>query len=232
MERFFIYIIMCCIPLLSIAQGKVTRPIQNRVSDGAPLKKDVTKRPTSGVVNGHEWVDLGLPSGLKWATCNIGAITSNDYGEYYAWGETSSKSKYEVENSLAWNMSKNDLLSAGIINLAGCLMKSYDAASVNWGGTWRIPSVSEWEELEKRCKWEWLPNKGYKVTGPNGQSIFLPAAGYKGTVSSDIGECGYYWLNMVSSNIGFAEGTILKEDYYGIPGLNCTAGRSIRPVTK
>ncbi len=107
---------------------------------------------------GHEYVDLGLPSGLRWATCNSGAGTPEEYGNYLNFGE---------------------------------------ACSATWGGNWRCPTKNEWEELKSNCAWTWITQdgiKGYKVTGANGNSIFLPAAGYRnGSSLDDVGSKGYYW---------------------------------------
>lgn len=98
-----------------------------------------------GKIEGHKYVDLGLPSGLKWATCNIGAKTPEDYGEYFAWGETSPKEEYTEENSLTHRVEMKDISGSAI----------YDAATANWGGSWRIPTKNEMEELSFYCKFEW-----------------------------------------------------------------------------
>lgn len=141
-----------------------------------------------GTINGHEYIDLGLPSGLKWATCNVGANKPEDYGNYYAWGETKTKSSYTQSNSVTYG-NKN------FSDIGGD--SQYDAAQANWGGTWRLPTRAELEELEDKCTWTWTMQngvKGYKVTGPNGNSIFLPAAGYRyGTSLCSGGYYGYYW---------------------------------------
>lgn len=123
-------------------------------------------------INGHEYVDLGLPSGLKWATCNVGANKPEDYGNCYAWGETGTKSKYYSNNSKTYGKQMNDIKGNS----------QYDAARANWGGTWRLPTKAELEDLNNKCTWKWTTQNGvngYKVTGPNGNSIFLPAAGYR-----------------------------------------------------
>ena len=121
-------------------------------------------------INGHEYVDLGLPSGLKWATCNVGASSPSDYGNYYAWGETSTKSEYTESNSKTRGKNMGDIGGNS----------AYDAARANWGGSWRLPTKAEFEELLNRCTWTWTSqngHKGYLVKGPNGRSIFIPAAG-------------------------------------------------------
>lgn len=146
-------------------------------------------------INGHEYVDLGLS--VKWATCNVGANKPEDYGNYYAWGETSTKSSYTEDNSKTFGKNlvftedgKNMILSLGDNS-------QYDAARANWGGTWRLPTDKELVELMNKCTWTWTTQngvKGYKVTGPNGNSIFLPAAGFReGASLHGTGEYGCYW---------------------------------------
>ena len=135
--------------------------------------------------NGHEYVDLGLS--VKWATCNVGANKPEDYGNYYAWGETSTKSSYTRDNS------KTD----GKFFMRDISGRSrYDAARANWGGTWRMPTDDEFRELNTKCIWERVNNgndfKGYKVIGPNGNSIFLPASSYE-SLLDDAGGNGHYW---------------------------------------
>lgn len=140
-----------------------------------------------GQHNGHGYVDLGLPSGLKWATCNVGATSPEDYGDYFAWGETNPKVEYTYENSVTNGEQMSDI--SGNVQ--------YDAATANWGGSWRMPTVEEVEELVVHCEWEWTQVNsvyGSKVIGPNGSCIFLPAEGYRygSSIDSD-GNCGYYW---------------------------------------
>ena len=120
--------------------------------------------PAHGTINSHEWVDLGLPSGLKWASCNVGASAPEDYGDYYAWGETEAKKESKI-------------IDIGI-NISGT---KYDVAHVKWGGTWRMPTKADFEELIDNCEWEWTTRNevnGCKVISKkNGESIFIPAPG-------------------------------------------------------
>ena len=139
----------------------------------------------TGTINGHEYVDLGLPSGLKWATCNVGATTPEDYGNYYAWGETTTKTEYTEENSVTFGQEMGDISGNA----------TYDAARANWGSTWRMPTKADMIELSNNCTWTWTTQNGVNgciVTGPNGNSIFLPAAGYC-YGASRYGDGGYYW---------------------------------------
>ncbi len=182
-------------------------------------------KPTTGVINGHEWVDLGLS--VKWATCNVGASSPSDYGDYYAWGETSTKSSYTEANSKTYGRSMGDIAGN----------PAYDAARANWGGTWRLPTAREIDELVDRCTWTWTTQGGHngcKVRGPNGNSIFLPAAGWRnGTSLYGAGEGGYYW-----------GATPCEDGTYGAYGLYFGSdgryggwyyrhyGRSVRPVSE
>ena len=154
------------------------------------------------IENGHEWVDLGLS--VKWATCNVGASVPEQYGNYYAWGETKPKDEYTQSNSVT--------LEQNISDFSG--NPQYDAATANWGGDWRMPTEAEMNELESKCTWEWIKQngvRGYKVTGPNGNFIFLPAAGRWSHTSFTDGSCGYtyYWsstpVSSTSSHTVFLE---------------------------
>lgn len=120
-----------------------------------------------GLIEGHEAVDLGLS--VKWASCNVGAKKPSNYGNYYAWGETETKKSYKKNNSKTYNKKINDIGGT-----------QYDVAHTDWGGNWRLPTPKECWELIDKCKWDWTTldgHPGYTITGPNGNSIFLPAAG-------------------------------------------------------
>ena len=132
-----------------------------------------------------EAVDLGLS--VKWANCNVGANFPEEYGDYFAWGEISPKESYTEGNCSTYGVPMSDISGN----------PQYDAATANWGGAWRMPTKSEQQELLNNCTWEWTTLNGVNgcnVTGPNGNSIFLPAAGYRyGSSSSLVGSYGYYW---------------------------------------
>ena len=157
--------------------------------------KSFTTRASTGTENGYGWVDLGLS--VKWATCNVGADSPEEYGDYFAWGETSPKSDYSSSNSATYGLSNSELQSQGYIDSEGNLTAQYDAATANWGGSWRMPTSAEQEELFNNCTWTWTTYngvKGYNVEGPNGHSIFLPAAGYRrGSSLNAAGGLGDYW---------------------------------------
>lgn len=158
-------------------------------------------------------VDLGLS--VKWATCNVGANKPSEYGSYFAWGEVQPKTSYTEDN---YKWPKTD---------EGVLLKEYDAATVNWGDKWRMPTREEWGELEQKCIWEMTFNqgvKGWEVTGPSGKSIFFPAAGYYWeTSNNEIGNVAQYWSS--TSRYRYSFTALLTLDttpgYLGLP---------IRPV--
>ena len=148
-------------------------------------EKSFTTLPIEGTTNGHSWVDLGLPSGKKWATCNVGASSPEEYGDYFAWGETTTKAEYTEDNCTTYGKTMNDISGNA----------QYDAATANWGGGWRMPTKEELNELRTKCTWTWTTQNGvngYKVTGPSGANIFLPAAG--GRNGSSLYGAGNYGL--------------------------------------
>lgn len=197
-----IFILIGC-EINCFAQGKITRTTrqQSQTSKPKELSPKVIVSEPDGYLNGHGYVDLGLPSGLKWATCNIGASSPEGHGDYFAWGEIYTKSSYPGDNSLTYGKSVETLKSEWIINSNGELTKSHDAASSKWGFSWRMPTKKEFDELVDKCEWQWTERggkNGYKVTGPNGKSIFLPSAGRRvGSSLIYAGELGYYWSSAV-----------------------------------
>ena len=185
--------------------------------------------------NGHEYVDLGLPSGLLWATCNVGADSPEEYGNYYAWGETTTKSYYSKSNCPTYGLSISQLQSQGYIDIEGNLNPQYDAARANWGGNWRMPTKAEQEELFNNCTWTWTTYKGvkgYNVKGPNGNSIFLPAAGYRGGSSLYYaGSSGTYWRSTPYESGGYyACYLLIAGDGYFIGYNSRDYGRSVRSI--
>jgi hypothetical protein len=196
---------------------------------------------------GHEYVDLGLPSGLKWATCNVGATTPEDYGDYFAWGEVEPKAtyywstyKYGTDfDQLTKYCNESHNGKDGFTDTKTVLDPEDDAAHVNWGGSWRMPTKAEQDELRNNCTWNWTTQNGVygcKVTGPNGNSIFLPAAGVmiEGTFHA-AGSNGGYWsssLFTVSSDYAYSVNFdySLVEDW-GYYADRCF-GLAVRPVCK
>ncbi|MCR5139410.1 MAG: hypothetical protein K6B45_04520 [Bacteroidaceae bacterium] len=197
-----------------------------------------------GEFNGHAYVDLGLPSGILWATCNVGANNPEDYGDYLAWGETTTKTTYDW-SSYKWCNGSNTSLtkyntksSYGTVDNKTVLDLEDDAAHVNWGGSWRMPTDDEWTELRNNCTWTWTSQGGHngdKVTSKsNGNSIFLPAAGYRWDSSlSGAGEYGYYLSSSLNADYPFRP---LNAYFYsgnvGASDGRRDCGDSVRPVCR
>lgn len=176
----------------------------------AQTKAEAQKPSTapSGMSAGHAYVDLGLS--VMWATVNIGGKNPEDYGDYYAWGETDIKSSYDKANYKYFVSARNAKDADGFpINVPDSYMElgddisgsKYDVAHTKWGGTWRLPTQMEWQELNRECVWVWTTKFdvfGYKITGPNGNWIFLPAGGFRdGGMARSVTLHGYYWSGNV-----------------------------------
>ena len=200
-------------------------------SEGEALGQNIYFTTLEGeedhIINGYEYVDLGLPSGLKWAVHNVGASAAEDYGDYYAWGEIETKDSYTQQNSVTYGMPMEDISG----------YPQYDVARALWGETWRLPTRDEQKELLDNCTWEWTSQNGvngYLVTGSNGNSIFLPAAGYKENSShTEVGEYGYYWSSTPQSNSNLGAyylymSSSSKLSYY----YARVAGQSVRAVSE
>ena len=215
---------------------KPTTPAQQQPSK--PAKPAAKPRPTTGTLNGYDWVDLGLS--VKWATQNVGASSPSDYGGYYAWGETETKSSYDLSNYFDYLDDEGD--SWGIYKIGGKTSISptsgHDTARENWGGSWRMPTRAEFGELCDNCEWTWTSqggHKGYLVTSKiNGKSIFLPAAGWRfGTDTRSVGEFGEYWSSTLSSLYSeYALYLIFLGSSHGTDCHGRGVGRSVRPVTE
>ena len=207
------------------------------------LKDAPTETPTPEVSVSYNAVDLGLPSGTLWADRNVGADSPEDYGDYFAWGETSTKSIYDW-STYKWcqgsytSMTKYCTKSSyGTVDNKTVLDLEDDAAYVNMGTEWRMPTIDEQKELSIKCTWTWTTQngtKGYKVTGPNGNSIFLPAAGARsGSSLSDAGSWGHFWsASLDESSPDFAW-------YLGFYSSNCHkcscsrfCGNTVRAVAR
>ncbi len=178
-------------------------------------------------VDVYESVDLGLPSGLKWATYNVGATTPSEYGEYFAWGEIEAKSSYDEENSVTYGVEIGDISGNA----------QYDAARAKWGGSWRMPTKAEYDELVAECRWEWTTQdgtNGWNVTGPSGNHIFIPVAGYYyGDTLYDAGDYGCFWSSTPYEDDTYrAYGFFLFSDGYETGWDTRICGFPIRPVTE
>lgn len=209
-----------------------------------------------------EYVDLGLPSGLKWAKCNLGASKPSDYGDYYAWGETAPKADYtwatykwmqaghshwryitkytfaDGKTGGIWYDSSGNFIGDNLTTLR----PADDAATQQLGSPWRMPTVDEQEELITKCTWTWTTQdgvNGYQVDGPNGNAIFLPAAGLRsGSALGSAGSRGFYLSNSHSSHSSHStsRNDVVFRIYFYSNGqhsmdtyLRCL-GYSVRPV--
>ena len=174
---------------------------------------DPIKNESSGFENGYAYVDLGLPSGLKWATCNVGASKPEEKGDYFAWGETEPKTTYDW-STYKWCEGTSETLTKynsrshrGYVDEKTILEPEDDTASVNMGGKWRMPTIVEVRELLDYCIWSSTTINevnGYKVEGPNGNSIFFPVTG--GMVGSNNPSAENHLIAFWSSN---------RSTYYG-----------------
>ena len=161
-----------------------------------------TPRGRTGTLNGHEWVDFGLPSGTCWATCNVGANSREEYGDYFAWGETTTKGTYTWENLMYYDYDGRVFTKYNGIDNKSVLEARDDAATANWGVGWRMPTIDEIQELSLYTSYtEKIVNgvKGCLITGGLGgiiNSIFLPYAGSRNgynDIDNGIGTRGLYW---------------------------------------
>ena len=286
-----------CIQLLALSAAlcvaAITAGCKNRAADtAAPVSQ------TSGMENGHEWADLGLS--VRWAACNVGAVSPEEYGDLIAWGETEPKSAYDwnnlkychVSNSISFSKyitdvqqddafpendseelyfeplpvmlapdsngfimiqdaaSRSDADSRSVIVYGitenafetddrTVLEPSDDAASVNWGGSWRMPTDAEWMELLKNCSWTWTVQNGvngHKVTSRiNGNSIFLPAAGHHDDFlhihPGYEDSFGYYWSSSLDSTFPeHAMMTLIGRRGASTGTAERYMGLSVRPV--
>lgn len=185
-------------------------------------------------------VDLGLPSGIKWASCNVGATAPEEFGNYYAWGEVEEKKDYTWETYKWCNGSDNAITkycgeeNSGNVDNKTILEPEDDVAQKQWGSNWRMPTDTEIKELVEKCDWvrTTLNNvQGYKITGTNGNSIFLPFAGYcTGAELHVVGLCGYYWGSVVSASSYAAGSAILENDTCRFNYDKRCYGFTVRPV--
>ncbi len=219
---------------------------------GCKKNEEEPELATTGELNGHAWVDLGLPSGTKWATCNVGATTPEGYGNYYAWGETTTKEtyngstykygngpegliKYCPETTLTtdWGMTFG---RDGYTDTLTTLEPSDDAATVNWGGNWRMPTQDEIQELTDNCNMTWNTQNGINgilfTSKTNSNSIFLPTAGYRyDSELNDAGSDGYYWSSSLKAFEPIFAIRLDLDEYYCSVSMNSRShGCPVRPV--
>ena len=209
---------------VDFAEGRVI----NGVALNITLYAQWTK-PTTGTANGHEWVDLGLPSGLKWATCNVGATKPEKNGNYYAWGEIVTKKTYKW-STYKWCSGSRTTLTKyntrsydGTVDNKTVLDLEDDAARANWGGKWRMPTDAEWTELINNCTLTWTEDyngtyvNGQIVTGTNGNSIFFPMPGHHSNgdlLYDDDGYWGGYWSSSLTTGSYMEDGYFVESGPY------------------
>ncbi len=198
---------------------------------------------------GHYYVDLGLPSGIKWACYNMGALTEESTGDYYSWAEISPKTSFDMDNYKYMEEVRSS--TSGTVTTKEFVLTKYtsddrlkqldasdDAAHIQWGGQWRLPSQADFDELIKKCTWKWTSmngKDGYLVTGSNNSYIFLPMTGYYGQpikgepFHTDV---SYYWASTLASST--LNGVCLEIDpkEYSLVGFIRFYGFVIRPVFK
>ena len=202
------------------------------VSDVAGIVAIILYNPVKSCPdqNHPHMIDLGLPSGTLWACCNVGATAPEEYGGYFAWGETEEKEGY------GWSTYSHceGPNSAGYINItigANIAGTQYDVAHVKWGGNWQMPTQEQMEELRQKCNWGWATINGKKVAkffnSRNNAHIYLPAAGYKPNQNNKLFN---YWTSNRHSSQGYRLSLMSHGPY--VSGVDCCYGLSVRPVVK
>ena len=231
----------CNAYLKSYPQGRYVAEVRAKKAN---LEAQAAQSSVIGNANGHEWVDLGLPSGTLWATCNVGASKPEGYGNYYAWGETSTKSTYNWStykyangdyNKLTKYCNVSDYGDNGFTDELFGLKPVDDPATAKWGSGWRLPHSSEWGELLDNTTRKWTTQngkKGYLFTSKkNGQSVFLPAAGSRGDSELSNAGIGCYWSKIVlPRDPDFAYGLYFDSVDCVMRWMYRSKGFSVRPV--
>ena len=206
-------------------------------------KSFTTQSSGNGTFNGHDYIDLGLPSGILWATCNVGATMPEEYGNYFAWGETQQKdfywwNTYQHSNGEGWNPPLTKYCDADNLTV---LLPEDDAATANWGSGWRMPTKEEWQELldNTTLSWNWTTQNwqnqinGLIITATNGSTLFLPLAGlYTEDYIGNPGNTGFYWSSSLDTDSPHGAW------FFQFDGSGCNMygyyprylGRSVRPV--
>ena len=242
--------------VMGIAAGSAVISITTNNGGKTATCNVTVKESPSLPISVPEAIDLGLPSGLKWASFNLGATKPEEYGDYYAWGEVYPKYDYSF-SAYKWFIDGNSHAMTKY-----CTNSSYgyngftdgrivldpedDAAHVNLGGSWRMPTETEWGELEENCTWTWTSDYNgsgvagriatSKIEGYTSNSIFLPAAGYRFDTSLfDAGVCGVYWSSSLNTDWPNLVGVVdffSDTDTVNRGGNDRCLGLSVRPVTE
>ena len=198
---------------------------------GFSVRAVITPEKSQDTCPVAEAIDLGLPSGTKWASWNVGASAPEEYGGYYAWGETEEKDNYSEGMYKYYNSETNEYIHIGD-DIAGT---EYDVAHEKWGGSWRMPSLDQIQELLDICTQTWTQQNdvnGTLVTGPNGNSIFLPAAGYRwGDSLRYEGTNGHYWSSSLYPSYSlYAYSLFFGSSYWDWGYSYRYYGQSVRAV--
>lgn len=241
-------IMLMTVMLFAIGCGKEDNPNHGNGNNGGG---------NGGGLNGHEYVDLNLPSGTLWATCNVGATTPEGYGDYFAWGETESKTIYDyttynycVSDNVSWSHPLTKYCNDpewgynGYSDDLTILQASDDAATAKWGNGWCMPTADQWRELKDNTDFQWMTQDGVEgmlLTAPNGNSLFLPAAGACWDHGLNLVDFfgGYWSCSLNTDNPFYAWGIFFNPEsfdnttniYYGMDNLLSRCyGLSVRAV--
>ena len=219
--------------------------LEEKAKQEALAKAEAEQKGGNGSAGGHDYVDLGLPSGTLWATCNIGASKPEGYGNYYAWGETSTKSTYNwstykyangAYDKLTKYCNKSDYGNNGFTDNLTALQSGDDPAASNWGSGWRTPSKAQWDELLSNTTNQWTTKNGVKgrqfTSKKNGQTLFLPAAGYRwDSELLSAGSSGDYWSRSLDTDYPSSAWYLnFGSDDCRMNISNRDLGFSVRPV--
>lgn len=238
-------------PIKEKQQSKEQLQTQQIASQNTPTVSNDNSPSSSnnnsiGTANGHEWVDLGLPSGTLWATCNVGANSPEGYGSYFAWGETTTKTIYNKKTYKYYKYDKRIYDDTrvikycnnsgfgydGFIDNLTVLQAEDDVATSSWGIDWCMPTKEQWQELLQYTTHTWTMQNnvvGRVFTAKNGNSIFLPAAGADGELG--VGEYGEFWSNSIRIDAAFLSwGLLFDSDGCEITYFYRDSGFSVRPV--
>lgn len=213
MSRFIKALWLMMLPMVAVTIMGCNKPDDNP-NDGSGSQNDSIVDPV-GSLNGHEYIDMALPSGLLWATCNVGADTPEGYGDYFAWGETMPKEIYDWKSYKygrffhdRYELEKYCTDSCcglnGFVDNLTLLEPADDVVQASWGIGWRIPTIGEWDEMFQNTTSEWTTQNGvngWRFTASNGNSLFLPAAGYYWESEFNAADLGVYWS--VTLNVEF-----------------------------
>lgn len=236
------------ISINALSAGEATITVKDKIGQTVTIVVSVSEKTdipvNTACPDSHHphMIDLGLPSGTKWACCNVEATTPEAFGDYYAWGETESKNIFSwknyrysrgTANTLTKYCTKSSYGYNGFTDNLVELQSGDDPASTLYGDSYCLPSKEDWNELITKCTWTWIDN-GVLVRGPSGSLIYLPAAGYRSGVNLyDADTEGYYWSSTLDKNspddawfLYFGDKSQSSYDYY-----RCY-GRSIRPVLR